>query len=214
MDAQRIGSREVEVIAKAKRRSFSATYKKKILTEIDAAAASGTIGEVLRREGLYSSTVTRWRRERDTAVHKAFSQKRGPEPKHNPLQAENEKLRRQNVRLQEELRKAEIVIAIQKKWHSCWGTHYQHCRTKRTPDAGSGGTRCVGGRETSLPASVSSSIECLSSSSTSFSFTCSSATRFLPAIERGGEISRSGLSDEDGFRIVPRRKSTRPCSMT
>ena len=115
MDAQRTGSRDLEVIAKAKRRSFSATYKKKILTEIDATAASGSIGEVLRREGLYSSTVTRWRRERDAAVHEAFSQKRGPEPKHNPLQAENEKLRRQNARLQEDLRKAQIVIAIQKK---------------------------------------------------------------------------------------------------
>jgi transposase len=115
MDAQRIGSRDPEVIAKAKRRSFSATYKKKILSEVDAAAATGNIGEVLRREGLYSSTVSKWRKDRDAAVHEAFSQKRGPEAKHNPLTAENEKLRRQNVRLQEELRKAGIIIEIQKK---------------------------------------------------------------------------------------------------
>ena len=54
MDAQRIASGNPEVIAKAKRRSFSATYKKKILSEVDAAAATGNIGEVLRREGLYS----------------------------------------------------------------------------------------------------------------------------------------------------------------
>jgi transposase len=115
MDAQRIDSRDPEVIAKAKRRSFSATYKKKILSEVDAAAATGNIGEVLRREGLYSSTVSKWRKDRDAAVHDAFSQKRGPEAKHNPLTAENEKLRRQNVRLQEELRKAGIIIEIQKK---------------------------------------------------------------------------------------------------
>jgi transposase-like protein len=104
-----------EVTPKAKRRSFSAAYKKKILAEVDAAVGTGSIGELLRREGLYSSTLTNWRRERDAAVESAFSQKRGPEPKHNPLSAENEKLRRQNQRLQEELRKAEIIIDVQKK---------------------------------------------------------------------------------------------------
>ena len=82
---------------------------------MDAAAETGSIGEILRREGLYSSALTNWRKERDDAVLNAFSQKRGPEPKSNPLTAENEKLRRHNVRLQEELRKAEIIIDIQKK---------------------------------------------------------------------------------------------------
>jgi transposase len=104
-----------EVTPKAKRRIFSAAYKKKILSEADAAAGSGNIGEILRREGIYSSTLTRWRKERDSAVESAFSQKRGPAPKHNPLTAENEKLRRQNQRLQEDLRKAEIIIEVQKK---------------------------------------------------------------------------------------------------
>jgi transposase len=104
-----------EVTPKAKRRSFSATYKKKILAEVDAAERTGSIGEVLRREGLYSSTLTYWRKERDAAVNGAFSQKRGPEPKHNPLTAENEKLRKRNQRLEEDLRKAEIIIDVQKK---------------------------------------------------------------------------------------------------
>jgi transposase len=112
---RRTASPDPEVTPKAKRRIFTAAYKKKILAEADAAAGSGQIGEVLRREGIYSSTLTRWRRERDNAVDSAFSQKRGPEPKHNPLTAENEKLRRQNQRLQEELRKAEIIIDVQKK---------------------------------------------------------------------------------------------------
>lgn len=109
------GSPDPEVTPKAKRRSFSAAYKKKILAEVDAAAGTGNIGEILRREGIYSSTLTGWRKEREAAVDTAFSQKRGPEPKHNPLTAENEKLRRRNQRLEEELRKAEIIIDVQKK---------------------------------------------------------------------------------------------------
>ena len=108
-------SRDPEVMPKARRRSFSASYKKKILAEVDSAAGSGGIGEILRREGIYSSTLTNWRKERDAAVEDVFSRKRGPEPKRNPLSGENEKLRRQNQRLQEELRKAELIIDVQKK---------------------------------------------------------------------------------------------------
>ena len=104
-----------EVTPKAKRRIFTAAYKKKILAEVEAAAGTGNIGEILRREGIYSSTLTSWRKERDNAVDSAFSQKRGPEPKRNPLTAENEKLRGQNQRLQEDLRKAELIIEVQKK---------------------------------------------------------------------------------------------------
>ena len=70
---------------------------------------------ILRREGIYSSTLHGWRKEREAAVHKAFSQKRGPQAQRNPLAGENEKLRRQNQRLQEELEKAHIVIDVQKK---------------------------------------------------------------------------------------------------
>ena len=108
------GRPNVEVEAKAKRRRFSAEYKQRILAEADA-ADRGTIGALLRREGLYSSTLTRWRRERDAAVQDAFAQKRGPRPERNPLTAENEKLRRRNQHLEEELRKAEIIIDVQKK---------------------------------------------------------------------------------------------------
>jgi transposase-like protein len=120
IDGQKVGlsepaSGDPEVTPKAKWRSFSAPYKRKILAEVEAAAGSGGIGEILRREGIYSSTLTSWRKERDVAVDGAFSRKRGPEPKRNPLTAENEKLRRQNQRLQEDLRKAEIIIDVQKK---------------------------------------------------------------------------------------------------
>jgi transposase-like protein len=103
------------VPAKARRRKFGAEDKKRILDEVDRAAGHGGIGAVLRREGIYSSTLHGWRKERDAAVHQAFSQKRGPRTQRHPLTGENEKLRRQNQRLQEELEKAHIVIDVQKK---------------------------------------------------------------------------------------------------
>jgi transposase len=108
-------SPDPEVPEKAQRRKFSAEDKKRILEEVDRASGQGGVGAVLRREGIYSSTLHGWRKERDAAVHKAFSQKRGPQPQRNPLAGENEKLRRQNQRLQEELEKAHIVIDVQKK---------------------------------------------------------------------------------------------------
>jgi len=108
-------SPDPEVSAKAQRRKFTAEDKKRILEEVDRAAGHGGIGVVLRREGIYSSMLHGWRKERDAAIHKAFSQKRGPRTQRNPLAGENEKLRRQNQRLQEELEKAHIVIDVQKK---------------------------------------------------------------------------------------------------
>ena len=107
-------SPDPEVPAKAQRRKFSAEDKKRILDEVERATGHGGIGAVLRREGIYSSTLYGWRKERDAAVHRAFSQKRGPRSQRNPLAGENDRLRRQNQRLQEELEKAHIVIDIQK----------------------------------------------------------------------------------------------------
>jgi transposase len=109
-------SPDPEVTAKPQRRVYAAGEKKRILEEIDRAVANGGgVGAILRREGMYSSTLHGWRKERDSAVDKAFSQKRGPQPLRNPLAAENEKLRRHNQRLQEELEKAHIIIDVQKK---------------------------------------------------------------------------------------------------
>jgi transposase len=102
-----------EVVAKPERRVCK--DKKRILAQADAAKQKGDIAKLLRREGIYSSTLTHWRRQRATALQQAFSQKRGPEPKQNPLTGEMEKLRRQNQRLTEQLRKAEVIIEVQKK---------------------------------------------------------------------------------------------------
>ena len=106
-----------EVVADAKRRRFTAEYKLRILAEADAAAAQpGAIGALQRREGLYSSHLVTWRRERQAGILKGLTpHKRGPKSKRNPLEQEMHQLRRENLRLTEELRKAEIVIDVQKK---------------------------------------------------------------------------------------------------
>lgn len=106
-----------EVIVGAKRRSFTAEYKLRILAEADAAASQpGAIGALQRREGLYSSHLVTWRREREAGILKGLTpQKRGPKSKRNPQEEEMQKLRRENQRLTEQLRKAEIIIDVQKK---------------------------------------------------------------------------------------------------
>ena len=105
------GSRPVsppdsEVNAKPKRRSFTAEYKQRILTEAEAVAAMpGGVGALLRREGLYSSLLAYWRRERANGIRDALTpQKRGPKSKRHPLQEENLKLQRQIGQLTEKLR--------------------------------------------------------------------------------------------------------------
>jgi transposase-like protein len=105
-----------EVVADAKRRAFTAEYKLRILAEADAAAHSGAIGALLRREGLYSSHLVTWRRERQAGILKGLTpHKRGPKSKRNPQEEEMQKLRRENQHLTEELRKAVIVMDVQKK---------------------------------------------------------------------------------------------------
>ena len=105
------------MVAKAKRRTFTAEYKQRILQEADSAAATpGGVGALLRREGLYSSHLVSWRRERRAGVLEALKpRKRGPRSERNPLAEENQKLRRQVGQLTEKLRKAEIIIDVQKK---------------------------------------------------------------------------------------------------
>jgi transposase-like protein len=99
-----------------RRRTFTAKDKLRILDEIDRAGAGGG-GAILRREGLYSSSLSEWRRQRDAGAYEALKAvKRGPkraEP--NPLAAEHAQLLRDNKRLTLRLQRAEAVIDIQKK---------------------------------------------------------------------------------------------------
>jgi transposase len=98
------------------RRTFTAADKVRILVEIDRAGPGGA-GAILRREGLYSSALTDWRRQRDAGAYEALKAvRRGPKPAPaNPLEAEHAQLLRDNKRLTVQLRRAEAVIDIQKK---------------------------------------------------------------------------------------------------
>jgi transposase len=105
-----------EVLEKAQRRIYTAEYKLRILQETDT-CSEGQIGAVLRREGLYSSHLTTWRRQRQAGQLAALTDnKRGRKPTpENPLSAEVERLRRENERLSQRLQQAELIIDIQKK---------------------------------------------------------------------------------------------------
>ena len=106
-----------EVTPKAKRRRFSAQYKLRILEENDRCTQPGQIGALLRREGLYSSNLTSWRRQRDQGQIGALSpKKRGPKPAPDAAMVrELTRLREQNQRLEHKLKKAELIIEVQKK---------------------------------------------------------------------------------------------------
>ena len=106
-----------EVVPVAERRRFSAAYKLRILKEADQCTESGELGALLRREGLYSSYLSRWRRARERGLLKALSpKKRGRKPAADPaLQKEVEDLRRETKRLRKKLETAEAIIEVQKK---------------------------------------------------------------------------------------------------
>jgi len=106
-----------EVPVKAKRRRFEAAYKLRILAEAERCIAAGQLGELLRREGLYSSHLTTWRKQRDEGALEALAPKqRGRRPRRqDPVALEKERLERENRRLAERLRQAETIIEVQKK---------------------------------------------------------------------------------------------------
>lgn len=111
---------ETEVTQKAKRRTFTAEYKRRILAEADQARASGesgALGALIRREGLYSSHLTEWRRLRDAGALSGLAPKRrGPAPKlPHPLEQENAELLRKLAKSEARARRAEALVDLQKK---------------------------------------------------------------------------------------------------
>jgi transposase len=107
-----------ELLDRPRRRTFTAQDKLRILGEVDrAAGVPGAVGAIVRREGLYSSALSDWRRQRAAGAFEALSPaKRGPktaEP--NPLAAELARSRRDNLRLKQRLERAEAIIELQKK---------------------------------------------------------------------------------------------------
>ena len=100
-----------EVTPQARRRRFTTAYKRRILEEADACTERGQIGALLRREGLYSSHLSTWRkqRDRDELVEKTRGRKA------DPAAAELKRLEQENEQLRQELEKARVVIDVQKK---------------------------------------------------------------------------------------------------
>jgi transposase-like protein len=108
-----VSAREVEVSSKAKRRVFTAEYKTRILREADACAGKhGALGALLRREGLYSSHLSTWRREAKAGL---AAKKRGPKAKVDARDRRIAQLERQLQRASDRAERAEALVSLQKK---------------------------------------------------------------------------------------------------
>jgi transposase len=103
-----------EVVVKAQRRHFTAEYKHRILQAADACTHRGEVGALLRREGLYSSHLNTWRRQRARGERQGLMPaKRGR--KADPQATEIARLQRETARLKAQLERAELIIDVQKK---------------------------------------------------------------------------------------------------
>lgn len=101
-----------ELVERARRRRFTAEYKLRILREADVCGKPGEVGALLRREGLYSSLLTEWRRQRERGSLAALERPRG-RPKADPHEAQIAALKRRLERAEVELEKARRVIEVQ-----------------------------------------------------------------------------------------------------
>ena len=110
-------SPDPEVVAKPKRRRFTAEYRLRIVEEADRCQAPGDVGRLLRREGLYSSHLTKWREaHRNGALHGLRSKKRGVKPKtSNPLEPKVRELEVKVARLEKDLHTAHTILDVQEK---------------------------------------------------------------------------------------------------
>jgi transposase-like protein len=107
------------------RRHFDVGNKLRILREADRCTERGSVGALLRREGIYSSLLVRWRRERDTVAKNHLVKKRGPKAAPvNPLAEENRRLQKALAHSEARLKKAELVIDLQKKVAKLLGEPY------------------------------------------------------------------------------------------
>ena len=105
-----------EVSARPHRRRFTPAYKARIVEEAQRCTGPGQVGALLRREGLYSSALTQWRRQYQAgALQGLQDDKRGRKPTRDARDEELQRLRRDNQRLNKKLRQAELIIEIQKK---------------------------------------------------------------------------------------------------
>ena len=114
-----------EVKPRKDRRSFTATYKLKLLDELDRCLKPGEIGSVLRREGLYSSQISDWRRQRTEGLLSALNKARGRK-KIAPDQSEKvSSLEKEIAELKNKLEQAEAIIDVQKKVSEIFGISHR-----------------------------------------------------------------------------------------
>jgi transposase len=107
-----------EVPERARRRTFTAAYKQEILAAYDV-APDGEKGAILRREGLYSSLISEWRRARDAGALAGLKQPRG-RPAGDPRDAQIARLRKEKAKLEQELAKARFVVDVQSNCRRSW----------------------------------------------------------------------------------------------
>ena len=136
--AKEAQKRSDQIEDKPGRRRFEPEYKLRILQEVDANRDKrGAIGEILRREGLYASQVAVWKRELKAQLAEGIkARKRGPKPDPSiPLQKENERLSKQNARLKDELRRARLMLEVQKKIAEMFPPQSEEDESKNGNDA-------------------------------------------------------------------------------
>ena len=104
-----------EVPSKAKRRSFSTEYKLQIVAAAERCKGPGEVGALLRREGLYSSHLTTWRKLRDGGARRDLSSRKRGRTGRSESEKRVEELERENTRLRKKLEQAEKIISVQKK---------------------------------------------------------------------------------------------------
>jgi transposase len=117
-----------EVVAKPKRRKFTAQYRLRILEEAESCTQPGEVGRLLRREGLYSSHLTEWRRaRREGSLQGLTPSKRGRKPaERNPLSAKVHELEAKVARLEKELHTAHTILDVQGKVAGLLGLNLEH----------------------------------------------------------------------------------------
>ena len=108
------GTPEPEVVPKVRRRTFSAKYKLRVVREADACTRPGEVGALLRREGLYSSHLSKWRKQREDGSLEGLTPRRRGR-KANPEARRIAKLEKEVERLRRELEQAQTIITVQKK---------------------------------------------------------------------------------------------------
>jgi transposase-like protein len=120
---QALGGPVIEVVAKATRRRFTVEYKRKIVREADACKTPGTVGALLRREGLYSSHLTTWRAARERGELAGAPKKRGPVRRvADPRDKRITELGRENTHWRKRAERAEALVELQKQVAALLGT--------------------------------------------------------------------------------------------